>query len=110
MLERLAAAGCQGVDITEDPFSFHDSDRVRISTLHSSKGLDVPVVLMYLPYLPRREHLDETQGDRLVRNLVYVGMTRAMDNLNIFTVESAVRDDAVLSQLGASFGARPAPA
>ncbi len=109
MLERLAAVGHEAVDITEDPFSFHDNGRVRISTLHSSKGLDFPVVLVYLPYLARREHLDETQGDRLVRNLLYVGITRAMDNLNVFVVESAARDDAVLSQLVASFGAGAAP-
>ncbi len=103
MLAALAAAGCEGVDITEEPFTFHDAGRVRISTLHSSKGLDFPVVLMYLPYLPRREHLDETQGDRLVRNLVYVGMTRAMDNLNVFTVDGAARADSVLAALVAAF-------
>ncbi len=106
MLAALAAAGWEGVDITEEPFTFRDAGRVRLSTLHSSKGLDFPVVLMYLPYLPRREHLDETQGDRLVRNLVYVGMTRAMDNLNVFTVEDAERADAVLAALVAAFPPR----
>jgi superfamily I DNA/RNA helicase len=108
MLERLAAAGYPGVDITEDPFSFHDDERVRVSTLHSSKGLDFPVVLLYLPYLPRREHLDDTQGDRLVRNLLYVGITRAMDNLNVFAVEAVARSDAVVAGLLASFAAGPA--
>ncbi|HYW84047.1 MAG TPA: hypothetical protein VFB30_12360, partial [Spirochaetia bacterium] len=28
-------------------------------------------------------------GDTLVRNLIYVAMTRAMDNLNVFTLEGA---------------------
>ncbi len=103
MLESLAAAGCQGVAVTADLPG--DGGRVRLATLHSARGLGFPVVLMYAPYLPRREHLDPTLGDRLVRNLVYVGITRAMDSLDVFTVESAARADAVLAPLLASFEA-----
>lgn len=104
MLERLAAAGHEGIDVSGEPFAFADRGRVRVSTLHTGKGIDFPVVLMYVPYLPRREHLDQIQGDRLVRNLVYVGITRAMDSLDVFAVESTARQDAVLAALLASFG------
>ena len=41
-------------DFTEEGFSFCSAGRIRVSTLHSSKGLDFPVVLLYLPYLHRR--------------------------------------------------------
>ena len=58
-------------------------------TLHSSKGLDFPVVLLYLPSLPPRTEYDGKTGETLVRNLIYVAMTRAMDNLNVFTLEGA---------------------
>ena len=34
----------------------------------------------------RTDH-DEKTGDLLARNLIYVAMTRAMDNLNVFTLE-----------------------
>jgi hypothetical protein len=109
MLERLAALGLAGVDITDEPFTFDNRGRVRLSTLHSSKGLDFPVVLLYLPCLPRRPHLDETQSDRLVRNLLYVGITRAMDNLNVFAVEASAASDPVIGALAAAFGHDPQP-
>jgi superfamily I DNA/RNA helicase len=60
-----------------------------VSTLHSSKGLDFPVVLLYLPSLPSAADYDEKSADSLARNLIYVAMTRAMDNLNVFVLEEA---------------------
>jgi hypothetical protein len=59
-----------------EEFSFRPAGRIRISTLHSSKGLDFPVVLLYLPCLHRRKAYDEQQTERLLRNLVCVGITR----------------------------------
>ncbi len=80
----LVDAGIPGAVITGKEFSFASRGQVRISTLHSSKGLDFPVVLIYLPYLRRREQYDEETTERLLRNLIYVGLTRAMENLNVF--------------------------
>jgi superfamily I DNA/RNA helicase len=57
---------------------------VRLSTLHSSKGLDFPVVLMYLPEMPPAKEIDPPYQDRLYRNLQYVAMTRGMDVVEIF--------------------------
>ena len=97
---RLESSGFELEDISSEEFSFRSADRIRVSTLHSSKGLDFPVVLLYLPYLHRRGQYDEEQTERLLRNLVYVGITRAMDNVNVFTLES---DDPVLRDLAACF-------
>ena len=60
---------------------------VRGSPLHSSKGLDFPVVLLYLPSLPTGGEYDEKSTDSQARNLIYVAMTWAMDNLNVFVME-----------------------
>ena len=87
--DMLGHAGYRHADIRDDDFSFAEQKTIRLSTLHSSKGLDFAVVLLYLPSLPVRTDHDEKTGDLLARNLIYVAMTRAMDNLNVFTLEGA---------------------
>jgi ATP-dependent exoDNAse (exonuclease V) beta subunit len=82
-------AGYRHANIRDDDFSFAEPGTVRLSTLHSSKGLDFPVVLLYLPELPPRGEVEQKAGLARVRNLIYVAMTRAMDNLNVFTLEGA---------------------
>lgn len=76
--------GIPAAPIREREFRFDQRDRVRLGTLHSAKGLDFPVVLLYLPYIERKEYYDAEQTEKLIRNLIYVGMTRAMDCLDIF--------------------------
>ncbi|MGA2478041.1 MAG: UvrD-helicase domain-containing protein [Spirochaetia bacterium] len=87
--DMLGHAGYQHANIRDDDFSFKQRKTIRLSTLHSSKGLDFAVVLLYLPALSPRTDYDEKTGDTLTRNLIYVAMTRAMDNLNVFTLEGA---------------------
>lgn len=89
MGDMLGHAGYRHGNIRDEDFSFSQQKIIRLSTLHSSKGLDFPVVLLYLPSLPPRTDYDEKSGETLVRNLIYVAMTRAMDNLNVFTLEGA---------------------
>ena len=89
MGDMLGHAGYRHANIRDDDFSFAQQKIIRLSTLHSSKGLDFAVVLLYLPTLPPRTDYDEKSGEALVRNLLYVAMTRAMDNLNVFTLEGA---------------------
>ncbi len=96
----LGEHGLEASDVSGEEFTFRQRDRVRISTLHSAKGLDFPVVLLYLPYLHRRRHFDAEQTEKLLRNLVYVGISRGMDNVNVFTTGSG---DPVLRDLIASF-------
>lgn len=64
-------------------FDFRAQGAIRLTTLHSSKGLDFPVVILFLPELERRHQFDDETTERLYRNLLYVGMTRAMDQLRI---------------------------
>ena len=87
--DMLGHAGYQFANIRDEEFSFKQEKTIRLSTLHSSKGLDFAVVLLFLPALPPRGDYDDKTGDTLVRNLIYVAMTRAMDNLNVFTLEGA---------------------
>ncbi len=100
LAEFLEPSGLEVIDISREEFSFRSENKIRISTLHSSKGLDFPVVLLYLPYLHRRKQYDEEQTEKLLRNLLYVGITRAMDNVNVFTIPSK---DPVLGDLMAVF-------
>jgi hypothetical protein len=67
------------------------SDRVKVITLHSSKGLEFPIVaiigLGFMPYI-EAEAADEAR-------LLYVGMTRATDEL----LMTASRDSAFARKL-----------
>ena len=55
-------------------FDFEKTSGVRLSTMHSTKGVEFPVVILYLPGFK--------EGDEeLQRNLIYVAITRAMDHL-----------------------------
>jgi len=105
-IETIAAAleeeGLPSEDIRREEFSFANRGRVRISTLHSSKGLDFPVVMMYLPYLHRRRFYNPEETEKLLRNLIFVGLTRAMDNVNVFMTE---KEDPVLQDLREAFQA-----
>ncbi|MFP4511192.1 MAG: 3'-5' exonuclease [Spirochaetaceae bacterium] len=84
----LEPAGYSLARIRDPGFSFSENRAVRISTLHSAKGLDFPVVLLFLPQSPFvGSDLEPHSADRMRRNLLYVASTRAMDHLNIFTLD-----------------------
>jgi hypothetical protein len=105
--DRLGRRGIKSANIRDESFSFTAEGLVRVSTMHSSKGLDLPVVLLYLPSLPTGSEYEEKAGDSLARNLIYVAMTRAMDNLNVFVMED-VKERAV-RELVAAIGGTEAP-
>jgi hypothetical protein len=87
--DSLGHAGYRWANVHDEEFTFKETGTIRLSTLHSSKGLDFAVVLLYLPALPPRGVLDDRAGQGIVRNLLYVAMTRAIDNVNVFTLEGA---------------------
>lgn len=95
--DRLESAGFSTVKIKDPDFSFKSEGSIRLSPMHSSKGLDLPVVLLFIPILFYNRELDRDESHKMMRNLVYVSMTRAMENLNIFTKEGT--DDSVISDL-----------
>ena len=95
MQQELNTAGITCEDVRSEDFSFHSTGNVRISTLHSCKGLDFPVVLLYLPYLHRRAFYADRETEQLLRNLLFVGITRAMDNLNIFMRKTTTRSSGI---------------
>lgn len=53
------------------------ADTIKMMTLHSSKGLEFPVVV--IPGLGRLPHRNEDPAEEA--RLLYVGMTRAIDRL-----------------------------
>ena len=65
----------------------YTSDSVTLMTLHGSKGLEFPVVLMcgvrkgLIPLESGKQDIDEAEE----RRLFYVGMTRAKDELLLIT-------------------------
>ena len=87
--DRLARRGLRSANIRDEDFSFTAEGQIRLSTLHSSKGLDFPVVLLFLPSVPTGADYDEKASEGLARNLIYVAISRAMDNLNVFVLEEA---------------------
>ncbi len=94
--ERLEFENFQTVNIKDENFDFTRQNAVRLSPMHSSKGLDFPVVMVFVPFLPGNDSVNARTRDTLQRNLIYVSLTRAMDNLNVFVksqpVEQPLKD------------------
>ncbi|TVR94638.1 MAG: hypothetical protein EA428_00195 [Spirochaetaceae bacterium] len=86
----LSTHGLRAAPIRDYDFAFDQPGVVRVSTLHSSKGLDFPVVLLALAKQPfvGNAHAPEAR-EAIMRNLLYVAATRAMDHLNVFVRDSA---------------------
>ena len=88
--ELLAEKNFRCANIKDHDFCFDDEGLIRLSTFHSSKGIDFPVVIIYLPKLPYfGSNLDKEALEIQRRNLIYVGMTRAMDNLTVIMKEGS---------------------
>ncbi|MEI6388306.1 MAG: UvrD-helicase domain-containing protein [Spirochaetota bacterium] len=93
----LRGQGLEVDAINDSTFEFGTSTGIRISTMHLAKGIDFATVLLFLPHAPRQaECYDELFRETMTRNLVYVCMTRAMEQLVILALdepsERALRD------------------
>jgi superfamily I DNA/RNA helicase len=84
---RLAGIGRSAASIKDEKFDFTSPGIIRLSTLHSSKGIEFPVVFIYAPSLKSTGDFDEKTSLAMQRNLLYVALTRAMDNVVVFTLE-----------------------
>jgi hypothetical protein len=95
--------GYDTVNVKDENFDFLKSREIRISPFHSSKGLDMPVVLLFLPkmFVVNGESYTDETTELMQRNLLYVCMTRAMDMLNVFMKEEP--DNEILSDLKNTF-------
>ncbi len=91
----LQHAGYDTQDIRHKQFDFESTRGVRISTLHSAKGVEFPVVMLYLPAFAKPKSLTPRMAADQNFNLLYVAVTRAMDNLQLFLPEE--NDDPVVS-------------
>jgi len=80
----LKAKGVSSVNVRDEQFDFQQTGSIRLCTMHSSKGLEFPVVFLFLPTLPPVDAYDLKHIEELQWNLLYVSMTRAMDYLALF--------------------------
>lgn len=80
----LKESGLETVDIRSKSFDFASSRGVRVSTMHSAKGVEFPVVMLYVPALPTFGGIASRFADEQGFNLLYVAITRAMDNVQLF--------------------------
>lgn len=70
--------------VKDSDFDFESTTGIRLTSFHSAKGLDFPVVFIYLPCKPSARFSVEENADRIIANLYYVAMTRALQQLIIF--------------------------
>ena len=94
---RLTGLGRSAASIKDDKFDFASPGIIRLSTLHSSKGIEFPVVFIYAPSLKSTGDFDEKTSLVMQRNLLYVALTRAMDYVVVFTLEET--ESPVLQEL-----------
>jgi len=86
--DALGRAGLEAGGIRDDDFEFTKPGVIRLVTMHSSKGIEFPVTMLYVPTLVDAEDYDERSIRLLQRNLLYVSITRAMDYAVILTLEN----------------------
>lgn len=86
--KRLGSAHYVAQNIKDEGFKFTTPGVIRLSTLHSSKGIEFPVVLLYLPSLVEMGNFDDKTNAAMQKNLIYVALTRAMDHVVIFTLDN----------------------
>jgi superfamily I DNA/RNA helicase len=85
--QELQRVGLDTVDIRSSNFDFEGTPGIRLSTLHSAKGVEFPVVMLFIPELPVSSRISREAAEASCRNLVYVAMTRCIDNLQIFSLK-----------------------
>ncbi len=88
-------------DIHEYAFQFEETEGIRISTCHSAKGVEFAVVMLILPSITVSSRLAPDAALQASQNLIYMSMTRALDNLQIFTLQHS--DNPLIDELTSVF-------
>lgn len=91
----LARQEIKAKKIGDTSFRFEEEGILRLSTMHSSKGLDFPAVILVLDHVPHADSWEETTAEQMFRNLVYVAATRAMELLTVI-VPQDMTDQVIL--------------
>lgn len=85
--DALSERGIESCSVKDSRFDFRSSAGIRLSTLHSVKGLDFASVLVWIP---EDIYTGPTPDEELEQNLLYVASSRAMELLWFFTVDPAM--------------------
>lgn len=101
MAKFLTRNGVKSCLVNDKKFDFETSEGVRLSTMHSAKGLEFPVVFLVVPEMSLKNDKAPAVSAALARNLIYVSLTRAMDNLQVFVLENDA--DLVIDGLTTAF-------
>ena len=82
ILDRVRNAGMEIQEMLSPSFSFTEEQGIRLSTIHSAKGVEFPLVLLCLTSLPSNSNeYETTEQEQVLTNLVHVGMTRSSEQL-----------------------------
>lgn len=87
----LAEALClflDAADTAEEADNLVRADRIHLATLHAAKGMEFPVVVIVgleEGTMPHHKLLDDPYWLAEERRLLYMGMTRAQEQLHLFT-------------------------
>lgn len=101
MAKFLTRNGVKSCTVNDKKFDFETSEGVRLSTMHSAKGLEFPVVFLVVPEMSLKNDKAPAVSVAIARNLIYVSLTRAMDNLQVFVLENNA--DLVIDGLTTAF-------
>ena len=85
----LNQKGIQTSDVRDSGFSFDIDAGIRVSSVAAAKGIEFPVVVLVISSL---QFLDGDSDGRLLRqfrNVIYVGLTRAVDSLVLLVSKEA---------------------
>ena len=84
-----------------------EADRINLLTLHAAKGLEFPVVMIFgleEGHIPHSKLKDDPYWLAEERRLLYVGMTRATEQLHLFSNQKAngkpLKNSSFLAEIG----------
>lgn len=90
--QAITNAGIATADMRDADFDFQTVPGVRVSSVAAAKGVEFPVVILVISSLTFLDHDHNGEMMRQFRNVVYVGLTRAVDNLVLLGTQEVSRE------------------